>query len=173
MPMRIGIIAGAAIIGIILLSFVMSLLGGGGNKPNLITVAQDQNEIIRVAGVANTGAASQSAQTTQNFAQSAALSLSSEQQQLLNFMAAHGDKLSPKLLAATKNVTTDTTLNNAIASSSFDSAFTNVMLTQLHGYQTALKTAYNGARSATEKQLLSDDYDSAALLLQQLHSPDQ
>jgi hypothetical protein len=173
MAMRVGIIAGLAFVVMMLLYFALSLLGGSSNKPNLITVAQDQNELIRVTGLATTDGATQSAQSTQNFAQSAGLSLASEQQDLLNFMAANGGKPSPKLLAQTQDSNTDTELNNAIASSNFDTTFVSIMQTQLKSYQAALQIAFKGAHNTTEKQLLSDDYKSAGLLFEELDSSTQ
>jgi hypothetical protein len=173
LAVRLVVIVAIAFGVMILLSIVISALGGGNNKSNLIVVAQDQNELIRVAGLANTSGANQSSQQTQNFAQSASLSISSDQTVLLNFMAAHVGKPNPHQLTATKDLTTDSALNNSIASSSFDSTFTSVMQKQLTNYQSALKTAYASSHSITEKQLLNNDYLNAALLLQQINNPDQ
>ncbi len=170
---RIGVIAAAAFGVIIILYMLMSILGGKSDAPNLITVVQDQNELVRVANLATTIGASQSSQTTQNFAQSTALSLSSEENDLIVFLTAHGSKPSPKLLAQTKNLQTNTQLSNALASSSFDTTFSTIMQNQLKSYEIALQTAYNGARDTSEKQMLSNDYTSAALLVKQLNDQNQ
>jgi phosphoglycerol transferase MdoB-like AlkP superfamily enzyme len=173
MGMRIGLIAAIAFGVIIILYFILSIFGGSSNKPNLIIVAQDQNELARVATLAATDGVQQSAQSTQNFAQSAELSLKSEQLDLINFMSETGGKPSTKLLAATKDASSDAALNNAIAASSFDTTFVGIMQNQLKSYQSALQTAFNGANNATEKQLLAGDFSAAGLLTKQLNNPTQ
>lgn len=169
---RLIVVLAGLILLIILFAIVSSILGGDSNKPNLIIVAQDQNEIVRVADEVSQIGDSQSAQSTQNFATSAALSVQTEQQDLLNFLAAHGTKLSQGQLTATKDTSTDAQLNNAVAASNFDATFKTIMNSQLKNYRNALTIAYQHAKNSDEKQLLSNDYDGAALLLTQLSSPE-
>lgn len=171
---RILTLVGAAAVTVIILYVIFSIVtGGSGNKPKLIIVAQDQNELIRVATLTTTIGQNQSAQSTQNFAQSAILSLTTEQQQLLDFMATHGGQPNAGQLAATKDTSSDTTLNNAVQASNFDPAFVGIMQNQLKNYRADLRNAFQTAHNDTEKQLLSDDFGGASLLLQQLNSPTQ
>lgn len=165
---RLIVVVGGLFILIILFVIVSNLLNGSSNKPNLIVVVQDQTELMRVALEVNQIGATQSSQSTQNFAQSVALSMGSEQQDLLTFMAAHGGKPSAKQIAESKNLQTDAALNSAVEASNFDSTFRGIMKTQLTNYQKALKTAYDNAKNDQEKQYLSGDYDAAVLLLKQI-----
>lgn len=158
---------------IIIVAIGISLFGGSGKQPKLLTVAQDQNELVRVATEATTTGQDQSTQTTLNFAESAMLGLTSDQLQLTNYMAAHGGKPSAGQLAATKNTSTDTTLSNSIASSSFNATFINIMQNQLKSYEADLQSAFQSANTTAEKQLLTNEYGNAKLLLQQLNSPTQ
>ena len=169
---KLGMVACAVFLVLIILYFVLSLFSSG-NQTQLLVVAQDQNELIRVANLATTIGQSQSQQTTQNLAQSVALSLTTEQQQLLTFMASEGGKPSSKELSATKDTATDAELNNSIESSSFDVTFIGIMQSQLKSYQAALQSAFTSTNNLNEKLLLSNDYKAAGLLLTQINSPTQ
>jgi hypothetical protein len=169
---RVGIILGGAVLLIIVIAVAASMFsGGGGNTPRLLIVAEDQNELARVAQL---GAAQGVSQTTKNFAQSCYLTTMTAQQQLINFIATHGSKKpSTKTLALKQNSATDTALGSATASSSFDTTFTTIMQTQISAYKNDIQTAYTNAGNASEKQMLSSDYNDAQLLLQEITSPDQ
>lgn len=169
---RIVVILGGAVLLLIVGVVISSLLsGGGGNTSRLLTVAEDQTELVRVATLGTTSA---TATTTQNFSQSCALSIQSAQLQLTSFISSHGGgKPSSKTLALKQNSATDTALSNATASSSFDATYTSIMQTQLSAYKNDLNTAYKNANNSSEKQLLSSDYNDAQLLVQELNSPDQ
>lgn len=168
---RIVVIAGLGVVLIIAIIIVMSLFSGSGNMPKLVTVAQKQQELIRISTLATTTGLGQSSQTTKNFTESCLLSLTSAQQQLLNFTSTHGKKISQKELALGKNTATDATLKSAIQATNFDSTYTNIMQTQLATYANSLKSAFSTAKNVNEKQLLSNDYSGAQLLLKQLTTP--
>jgi hypothetical protein len=170
MAIRIAIVVIGVVVLMILIIVASSLLSGSGNVPNLTIVAEDQNEIARVATIANNNASNISQATTSNFAQACALSVTSAQQQLVSFLGQHGTKLSTGTLAKKQNPSSDQALNAAITSSTFDQTFLNIMQTELSGYASDLKKAYAGAQNSTEKQLISNDYQDEQLLAQQLSS---
>lgn len=165
MLQRIAIVAGGFVILLIIIIVFASLLKSGGNNAPLVSIAQQQNELIRVATLGTQQATDQSAK---NFAQSTELSLITEQQQLLSYLKTNGTKVSPKQLALTKNTQTDTQLSAAQAASTFDSTFEDVMHTQLTAYTQALKTTFAKTTGPKGRQLLSNDYSATNLLLQQL-----
>jgi hypothetical protein len=173
MIMRIAVIGGIFVIIVICLVVLSSLFSSGGNLPKLTTVAQQQSELIRVATLATNEGSAQTSQSTNNFTQSCLLSMTTAQQQLLGFMSSHGKKLGSKDLSKAQDPNTDSALSAAAAASNFDSIYTTIMGRQLGSYETALKDAYSSASNSTEKQILSDDFAGAQLLVTELNSPTQ
>jgi len=161
----VGLIGGAAIVLIIVIVALSSLLGGGKDYSTLVVVAEDQAELIRIATL---GTSSATGQSTQNVAYNAKLSLTSNQQQLLAYLSSNGKKVSVKQLALKQNAGSTTTLKNAIATSTFDSAFNDVMKTDLTTYMKDLSTAYKTNPGPKGKVLLSKTYNQAELLQAQL-----
>lgn len=161
------IIAGVAVF-IILLFVVGAILTShkSGAADQLTRIAEEQSEILHVAGLANQGNAS--SQLTKNFAQNTALSISTDQLAMTNFLASHGVKVSDKQLALLQDPAIDQKLQTATQSSNFDSVFNDTMKTMLKNYQTSLQQTYAQAANQTEKKLLAADYSNATLLLQQM-----
>lgn len=166
-PKRILLIGIGLVVVVIVIVGLSSLLGGSGDTAQLTKVAQDQNELARVA----TEASSQqdAVQTTQNLAQSVQLSITSAQQQLLTYMKSNGQNVGTKLLAATKDAKTDQELTAAEAASNFDPVFGQVMQSGLQGYAQDIKTAYPLVGSKG-KVLLQSEYNGAQLLLTQANA---
>jgi hypothetical protein len=167
---RIAVVLGIAVVVIILFTLASSLLGGSSNTPRLTIVAEQQNALLNIANLGNTIGASQSSQPNLDFTQSCMLTITSAQQGLTTFLTQHGVKLSTKTLALAENPATSTTLNNAVASSSFNGAYDAALQTQLQLYESSLKSAFDNAKNADEQQLLSSDYKGAQLLTQELNS---
>lgn len=165
MAKRIGILTGGAVVLIVIIIGLASLLGGGKTSTTeLVSVVQDQTELIRIAGL---GTSDATGQATLNVAYSAQLSLTTSQQQLLNYLVVNHKKVGAKELSLKQNAKTTTDLANALATSTFDSTFNDVMKAQLTSYMQDLKTAYAVSPGPKGRQLLSAEYDGAQLLLQQ------
>ncbi len=107
----------------------------------------------------------------QNFAITAKLSLTSTQTQLLAYMKSNGKKVSTKALSSKVSTTTDKQLSDAVANSTYDATFKQVMQTQLTNYQKDLSAAYKQTKGPKGRQLLNQEYYGAQLLLTQLNSP--
>lgn len=172
MGIRIAVIVAVVAIVIMLLLVVLSLFSSkGGNVVNMTSVAQDQQELIRVATEATQNQSNSIAQnTTLYFADNCLLGITSAQQKLLAFLSSNGVKLSAQQLALKQNPHTDQILTAAVASSTYDSAFLGAMQGDMNTYITDIKTAYAASQSPQEKKLLQGDYRSAQLLNQQLTS---
>jgi len=150
---------------VIVAAIFFSVIGGGGNNfTPVITIAQDQTELIRIAKL---GATKATGQTTLNVAFNLQLSLTSAQQKLLSYLADNHIKLGTKQLALKQNAQTTKQLSDAVATSSFDSTFVTVIQSQLGTYAQALKTAYNTNPGPKGRQLLSAQYNGAQLLIEQ------
>jgi hypothetical protein len=160
---RLLVVIGVVVVSCLVIALVSSLLGGSTYVTQFEVVAQDQNELIRVA----TEAASQtSLQTTLNLAETVQLSLTSAQQQLLTYLQVNGHALSTTQLSAPKALKTDQALTAAEAASNFDPVFAGIMQTGLQSYAQDIKTAYAVA-GPKGKLLLQKDYSGAQLLLTQ------
>jgi hypothetical protein len=161
-------IVGAAVLLVILAWVILSLVfgGKGGAVAPLITIAQEQTEIVRVTKLAD-DSNRLSTQDAKNFSKTTRLTVGSDQSKLVAFLAKNGKKLSEKQLGSKHSATTDTALDAAASSGTYDSTLVSTLQTQLKTYQASLQQAYTGATSSSEKTLLKSEFDNATLLLEQ------
>lgn len=162
--MTIAIIAGGALLLMLILAIIVNSLGGG-NKGNLISLAQTQNELSRVSQQAVSSATQQ---TTKNLAVTIDLSMSSQQQGTLALLGKRGVKVSPKDLRLKQNATTDQQLASAKTTSTFDSVYTQIMQQSLNDYANTLKQMHDTSKSKSERELTSDYYTQTQLLISQV-----
>lgn len=161
---KIIFIVGGAFILIILMWIIGGMLGGGGtNTAELTKLVQRQQEVARVSAE---GATSSSA-TIRNAAANTTLSVTSQQQQWIAFLAREGIELKQEQLKLLESAKTDTTLTTARSNNTFDTAFLNIMRTSLTDYAAAVQTDYTNATSERERTLLSKHYEQVQLLLKQ------
>ena len=164
--MRLILLAVGTLVVIVIISALLSSLGKPKfNSAELIGIAQQQAEIVRIANIATS---TSNSSTTLNSAYTIKLGVGSAEQQLVDYLAKNHVKVSTSVLALKKNKQTDAQLNTAVTSSTFDSSFVDIMQTQLTAYQRALKTAYNANPGPTGRKLLTVDYNASGLLLTQL-----
>lgn len=165
---KIALIAGGAIVLLIAIMIGVSLLSSDdSNTTELTSLAQTQNEIIRVA---TQGGSSGRDQVTKNFAVNTNLSVSTQQLKIVNYLATKNIKLKPKELGMKESDTTTKQLTQAKATSTFDAAFLQIMQTSLDSYSNDLQKYYESSTSATVKKLLKADYEQTQLLRSQLPS---
>jgi len=165
---KIALIVGGAIILLIAIMIGSSLLSPDDtNTTGLTSLAQTQNEIIRVA---TQGAQNGRDQATKNFAVNTNLSVSTQQLRITNYLATKGTKLKSKELGLKESDTTTKQLTQAKATSTFDAAFLQIMQTSLDSYSNDLQKYYESSTSATVKKLLKADYEQTQLLRSQLPS---
>lgn len=164
---RALVVLGGLLVLLILFVFIKSLLSGGGNKPQLLSVVQDQQELIHLS------TASQQETTlsitNKNFAVTAELGLTSDQSKLLHYASKDGLKLNKKLINRKVSLAVDKQLADASAASTYDTAFRTIMQTKLSVYQSDIKQAYAKTKGRTGRALLKENYSSAQLLSQQLN----
>lgn len=138
--------------------------GASFDKSAMLSVAQDQTEIIRLSTI---GAEDSVSQINKNFSITAKLGMATEQQNLLAYLATKGYKPNPKSLLLKQSAKTTTLLDGARSSSTFDVAYSGVMQRSLQAYRQDLTKAYNGAGDSA-KPVLTANYKTADLLLTQL-----
>jgi hypothetical protein len=159
------VIGGGIILAIAIVIIFGLLLGGNDATTQLVSLAKKQNEIARVASI---GVKSATSQRTKNVAIGTQLSIQTDQQTLLKYLASKKAQPKSKELEESKNTKIDTQLNSAISSSTFDATFLQVIETQLTAYQSEIVKANKATTSKTAKAGLQDSYETAGLLLEQV-----
>ncbi len=162
--MRIALLLGGALILLIVTIVIASALAPKSSVPDLIAVAQRQQEIDRVSGNANGQATSQD---VANFAANVNVSITSSQQQLIAYLAQHRTTLSSKLLAGDQNPKTDAALTNAASANNYDAVLVQNLTQQLKTYEGLLKITFNQTSNNQTKQLMQACFATASKLLQQ------
>ena len=161
---RLFIVGGGVTLLIIIAIVFFSVISGGGKgaTQQLVEIAQEQTEIIRVADIGVTKA---KGPTAKNLAITIKYSITTAQNDLLVVLEKLGSKPGAKILVLKKNANTDKVLDAAAANNNFDETFTETMKSELVAYQVDLKKAYDAASSQTTKQVLADSYNGAGVLI--------
>ena len=159
------VVGGLAVLGIAAWIFFGVILA---KKPAVdpaafTAIAQRQAELARISQGPVQNATSLD---TQNFAATTQLSLLTDQQAIVGLLQKNGVKVSPKTLAALKSSQTDTELQQAKASGTYDQTYIATAQSQLDAYEQALKQLFANTTSVTARQVLSAEYAHAQLLVQ-------
>lgn len=162
--LRIALIVGGMVALMTVIAVALSLLGPKSSTPGLISIAQRQQEILRISAAA-TGQAT--GQDTANFAANINAGVASNKVQIVAYLTSHGTKVDNKLLALDQNPQTDTQLQNASNANNYDTAVTQNLTQQLLTYEGLLQKTFKQTSSAKAKQLLQSSFTSASKLLQQ------
>jgi hypothetical protein len=161
--MRVLMVLGGLTLLVIAAVIFFSILGSGDKEKttNLLTIAQEQTELVRIATDASLKATTLPAQS---LAQNIQASVGSQKNELLKYMKDNGVRTSPVQLTLKHSKTTDTTLQTAKANNTYDTAFRQVIQTELDSYISSLQRAYKADPGPKGKQLLAAQYDGAVLL---------
>lgn len=152
---------------IVLIILISTLLGNNTSAGGLITIAQEQNELIRVSTEATGNA---SLQGTQNLIANIELSITTEQQDLLAYLKSIGKEPSQSTLALTKNSATDSALTTAQTNGNYDSTFMTIIRGELRAYSIALKQTFASTTNTAQRQLINNDYKAANILIAEANS---
>ena len=165
-PGKLIAILGGVFLLVIILAVVVNMSGGGTDKADMLAVAQDQTELLRLIEVGDTNVKSQA---LQNFNATAAASTTSDQLAFLEYMGNNDLKVNSKDLALGYDSAVDTQLNNALSAGTFETAYKEVMDKELAQYQTDLTAAYKTS-GPKGKAVLEAQFNNAKLLRAQLNS---
>lgn len=164
-PMKLLIILGGAVILLFIIIIGASLFSGSNPAAkSFLTVAQQQQEIARVAGLQ---AGALRAPGAKNLATTAQLSMQSDSAALAEYMQQNGMKASSKQLSAGINSATDTKLQNAQNTNSLDATFVSELQAELMAYHSSLKKTYAQTTGKNGRALLITLDEHATLLLEQ------
>lgn len=158
------LVAGILALLIILVLFFSMFLGGQNNSDKLLSLAQEQTEVIRVSDIGVNKARESKAK---NLAAATKLAVQTDHNATVERLKKLGKKAEAKTLSATKNTQTDQKLDTAAINSKFDETFVQTLQEMLVKYRTNVKSLYDSTGSSTEKQFLASSYDSTSLLLKQ------
>jgi hypothetical protein len=161
---KVGAIVGIAAGLVIIVFAILSFANRSTATPILLSIAQQQTEISRVAQL-NLSKLDDS--SVKNFSINTSLTLTSSQAEYLKFLAAHKSALDEKLLTAGMNKKTDTALEAAASNGTLNSATRTVLIDELTTYQRSLTTAYNETQSKTARAEYKALFEEAALLIEQ------
>jgi hypothetical protein len=163
MKQRIMIVVGGGLVLLIIFMVIFSVLAGNKktNIQELVAIAQQQSELIRISGI---GVQKARSTTAKNLAITTQLSITSEQQALVATLKNQGRKLSSKDLALGKNSKTDTLLTQGEQNNRFDEVFIDEIQKELLAYQKSVKSAYQSATNTKVKQALQIQFKNASIL---------
>lgn len=163
---KIGLIVGGVIVLMIVATVVLNLLTGGKTSTEEFrSLAQTQQEVIRVSAIGDNDARSQS---VKNAAKSINLSVTTQQLKTLSYLSKNDVTMKEKELELKINADNDKKLDEANQTSTFDSVFLQVMRGVLESYGNELKQMYDGTSNTQAKQIIKEDYEQVQLLSQQL-----
>lgn len=148
--------------------FVTAFAPSGSSKQALTTVAQDQQELIRIA---RDGEHLASQQNTKNLAYTIDLSIGTNQARLVAYMNAKGMKITEKQLVLSQDPNTDKTLKAAQSNSTYDSTLEKILADELTTYLTHLQEAYKASTNSNLKKILSDSFSAGKTLLTEAQQP--
>lgn len=169
-PKQRGIFAAILGFGLLILGivFFFILTGGGPSMQPMIELAQTQNEILRITDGASRDIKSAD---VAEFNQNANLTLRSDQQQTVAYIAKVEKAPNAKVLALKQSSSTDAKLKEAAAAGRYDETYQGILYNQLKAYQGEIQTVYKSASGAQQKELLQKLYNNATTLLKNQKPP--
>jgi hypothetical protein len=156
------LIAGVGVVVLLMVLIVFMSLVFGGNKgvnQQLLELAQEQTEIVRVADV---GVTKSRGAAAKNLAITTKYSVTTSLNELLSLLK---KKANGKELGLKKNSRTDQTLDSAATNDNFDEVFTETLQTSLKAYRTNAKKIYDASSGQKTKKVLADAYNGVSVLL--------
>lgn len=159
---KIVFILGGAVVLMVAIWLIVTLaFSGSSNTAAFVSLSQRGEEIVRL-GALGTDASSQA---VKNAAMITQLTVKSQQVKILASLKAEGRELKSAELALKKDTNTDSRLQQAKQTSTFDNTYTEIMRAQLTAYAGELKTAFDNESNNMERQVLASHYNDVQLLL--------
>lgn len=157
------IVGAGAVLGILII-ILSSVLGPKGvNTKQVADIMSRAQEISRVSTLVNQQPGLDP--DIQNLTATTINSMDSEEAQLKAYLASAHKKVSTKDLNLHLDKAIDTQIQSAVQTNSLDTVYTAYLKKHLTDYQNALKTTYDGTKSATLKSILQDAFDSTQVIL--------
>jgi flagellar basal body-associated protein FliL len=160
---RLMVYISLGIIGVLLIIILASSLFGGSSSgtEQVVTIARQQNEIIRIAEQGNKKAGSLQ---TKKLAAITKSTVTTDQKNTLAYLEKQKKKLKDKDLRLFQDKEVDTDLANAERNGRFDEVFSRIILEKLTEYKSTMQTAYENV-GPNGKELLDRQFKSVDLIL--------
>ena len=147
---------------VLLLVVIFSIFGSkDSSKESLVKIAQQQNEIIRIAGAGTTKAGGEKAK---KLAVVTSMTMKSDQNSLINYLAKQKRKVKDKELVLLTDKKTDQELTAASSNGRYDEVFTQIITEKLAEYQKSLEAQY-GSVGPKGKEVIKQSNDNVTLIL--------
>ena len=160
---RIALGLGSAFVVLIILVVLVALLATNKtNTADLVSLAQSQQEIIRIATLGTTDS---NIQATRNLAVTTEYSVKSQQQIILARLNKLGKKVSSKDLTLKQDATVDQKFAAAKANSTYDQTYTQVVQDKLSAYSQQLQTMISKTPAGALHETLIDYNQQTQLLI--------
>ncbi len=157
----VKIVAGLAIVTILILVGSIIFGGKGANRDQLLSVARTQSSILALTKIGTTKAGSTD---TKSLANSVAITLQSDQNAIIEQLGKSG-KVKAQEYAGVASATTAQTLTVAEQNGTFDVAFESTIKEELASYQAKLQSAHDSTDAKALKAVLAQAFDNTSLLI--------
>lgn len=163
---RVLVVAALLVIVLVILGIGKSLLGGKSNSPQMIAVAQSQQQVIALS--TNALEVPGLSIENRNFAITAKLSVASDQRTILKYLSSKKVKTNAALLSKTNDAKASKKLTDSIANNTYNENFKIIMKEKMQLYQDSLVTAYRSVSAPKSKATLNSMSESNDLLIKML-----
>lgn len=148
---------------VVVMMILYSMFGGvPDNKAQLLRVAQQQQELIRISDI---GVKEARGTQAKNLAMTIKLGLGSDQTPLLAALKKQKVNVSNKQLVGLKDTKNDQLLDRARNNNRFDEEFMDFMQKELVEYQKNLELAYKETVNKNLKETIKANYEHASTLI--------
>lgn len=156
-----------ALVGLLVIVGVIAaaLMGGSEEIGPELSVAQSQQEIIRIA---TDGTKNAKSSNLQNFAYTTSLTVTSAQQEYLEILGRYGVKVDAKELALGQNAQSDKALAAALNVNTYDTTFSSIMKSELDKYEIKLNEVAAKVTNKKDQAIIQKQNAGAQLLRAQL-----
>jgi hypothetical protein len=171
LPKLLGILGGGFVVCLLLIVILHSFLSTSFDLSPFLSVLQDQQELIHLTSEVVQNPSEQAAlpPTYNNFIATTQATVTSSQNQLINYLLLNKQKINPKDISLKELTTTDSQLLAAVTSNTFPSTFQSIMTTELNTYRADIRFAYNQTTGKNGHIELLNEYKQTGLLLKQLN----
>ncbi|MEI8338525.1 MAG: hypothetical protein WCF91_01185 [bacterium] len=165
---RVLVVLALLVIVLVVLLVGKSLLAGKSNAPQLLAVAQSQQQVIQLS--TNALEVPGLSVENRNFAITSKLSVGSDQKIILKNLADKKIKTSDAILNKKIDSVATKKLSDSIANNTYNETFKNTMKEKLQDYQDSLIPAYKSSATQKGKDLFNTMSESNDLLIKMLGS---
>lgn len=157
----VGILLVLSIIGVFAANFLIPKDTSGAQ---IVAIAQEQQELARVASVIAQGANSGE---LKDFATTTQMSIETNRQASMQYITERKIEVDDEMLALKQDAETDASLKAAKSTNTFDRVAAQTLNGQLVEYQANLKKAYDVTTGEKARKILQASYDTASALVAQ------